>query len=232
MITSNFYHRWMIYIQKPWRLLLSKAVASFFFTLSKFIPRGNFLTKPLFFHPLCFCFTKIEKGWLLAKTFLHPSTEMKLFEESAKELHPASRTAICWRNYDDIFRVIIRRISTQWCRVLECPQLLVLLSILKNALFSSNFLLRSEMFLCLASHFSFNYSFVFSKRICLFCLCFRRDFAVKWVVNEIIRLVCFLQVFHCGVFSVCFVWIRSNLWCMLCILQGFLRCVYLGLLNT
>ncbi len=173
-----------------------------------------------------------RKRLITWKTFLHPSTEMKLFEESAKELHSASRTAVCWRNYDDIFRVIIRRISTLWCRASECPRLLVLLSIWKNAVFSSNFLLLSEMSLRLASHFSFNYSFVFSKRICLLCLCFRSDFAVKKFVNEIIRLVCFLQVFHCGAFSVCFIWIRSNLWCMLCILQGFLPCAYLGLLNT
>ncbi len=78
--------------------------------------------------------------------------------------------------------------------------MLVLLSILKNAVFSSNSLFCSEMFLRLASHFSFNFSFVFSKRICLLCLCFRRYFAVYRDVNEIVLLVCFLQVFHCGVF--------------------------------
>lgn len=139
-------------------------------------------------------------GIIEKPSFLHPSTEMKLVEESAKALHSTSRIVICRRNYDDIFRVIIRRLSTQWCRVLECPRLLVLLSILKNAVFSSNFLLRSEMFLSLASHFSLNCSFVFPKRICLLCLCFRRYFAVYRVVNEIVRLVCFLQVFHCGVF--------------------------------
>jgi hypothetical protein len=57
-------------------------------------------------------------GIIEKPSFLHPSTEMKLVEESAKALHSTLRIVICWRNYDDIFRVIIRRLSTQ--SVMSC----------------------------------------------------------------------------------------------------------------